>query len=485
MKILLVDISGLAYPIWHVSGNEPDQDYVSKATVARVHSEAHKYDHVVVCCDGPRNFRKDISPEYKANREKNEVVKHQLRLAQEQLEKDGFQVWRSDGFEADDLIASTVDYLRRNLPLETGADEVVILSSDKDLMACVGIGVKVQSATSGAVFDSDAVRQKFGVYPGQMTDLLCLMGDKSDNVPGVKDVGQKRGAELLNKYASLANLYSKLGDSCTALGLTPSMYTNLKEGLQNAELARKLITLRTDVELPFADIFKPRVSTTPPVEFEQEETMPLVHDEATGEVIGTTGPEEAQVIDMPKKKEAPSFEQSRAMVAVEWSQSLEPQTLSSAMTLAKAVAASKLFTKAYGSPEAVLMSIMAGRELGISTMAALRSIHIIEGKPSMSAGLMAALVLRAKSCKQFEIISRTNESATISIWREGWKEAKTITYSVDDARRAGLVKDGSGWVKNPADMCVARCQAIGARLGWPDILANVYLPDELGREEAA
>ena len=111
-RILLVDISGIAYAIWHVSGKEPDQDYVSKATVARIYQEAQGFDHIAICCDGPKNFRKAISPDYKANREANEVVKHQLRLAQEQLEQDGFLVLRADGFEADDIIASAVKWLR-------------------------------------------------------------------------------------------------------------------------------------------------------------------------------------------------------------------------------------------------------------------------------------------------------------------------------------------------------------------------------------
>lgn len=496
MKLLLVDLSSLFRPIFEMSGKEADQDYASKATVARVHELAQGFDGVAVCCDSRKSWRKELCATYKANRPATEEpLRHQLKMAQEQLEDDGFPVWTADGFEADDVIAAAVAWLGKGR--DPGSDvEIVIASSDKDL-ACLVEGtigeqqrfaVFVKSLRTGAFMDAPGVVAKFGVAPYQMVDWLCMVGDSSDNIAGIKDIGAKRATALLQKHGSLANIYATIGDSCTKLSLTPSMFTNLKEGTLAAEMARKLITLRADVELPFADIFKPRVAKAAPVELEDD--MPTVDgefiDDTTGEVTPAEPSKTATVVDMPKKKEPPaSFEQtSRAMVPVEWSQSLEPANLSQAMNLAKAIFASRQFA-AYGTPEAVLLAIMTGRELGISTMAALRSIHIIEGKPTMSAGLIAGLVLRSKTCKQFEIVERTNERATIRVWREGWEKPKDITYSVDDAKRAGRVKAGSGWEKNPADMCVARCQAVGGRLGWPDIFANVYLADELGREEAA
>lgn len=498
MRILLVDLSSLFRPIWEMAGKEADVDYASKTTVARVHSLAAGFDHVAICCDSRKSWRKELAPTYKANRPATEEpMRHQLRLAQEQLEADGFPVWTAEGFEADDVIASTVAWLDAEIEYA----DIVIASSDKDLCQLVEVdqgtddvfSVSVKSLRTGDVMGPDGVKAKFGVEPQQMVDWLCMVGDSSDNVEGIKGIGAKRATELLQKHGSLANIYANLGDACHCLGLTPSMYTNLKEGLHTAELARKLITLRTDVELPFQDIFKPRVAKdqTGLTEDSMETVDGEIIDETTGEVQRRSEPppKQTNVVDMPKskdiEKERPAFENtSRALAPVEWSQSLEPQNLAQALNLAKAVFASRQFA-AYGTPEAVLLAIMAGRELGISTMAALRSIHIIEGKPTMSAALMAGLVLRSKSCKQFEVIERTNERATIRIWREGWEKPRDVSYSVDDAKRAGRVKQGSGWEKNPADMCVARCQAIGARLGWPDILANVYLADELGREEAA
>jgi hypothetical protein len=249
------------------------------------------------------------------------------------------------------------------------------------------------------------------------------------------------------------------------------------------------------VELPFADIFKPRTPKAPAAEF--EDAMGEVIDAETGEITNEPDRPAATVTSIASKQnpdvvDVDTFEKAKAserrvsasMVHVEWSQTLEPTNLAQAMNLAKAIFASRQFA-AYGTPEAVLMAIMTGRELNITTMAALRSIHIIEGKPTLSADLMAALVLRSGKAKQFEVIERTNERATVRCWREGEEKPIDVTYSVDDAKRAGRVKAGSGWEKNPADMCVARCKAIGARLKWPDVIANMYTADELGKDEAA
>lgn len=491
MKLLLVDLSSLSRPIWEMSGKEADQDYASKTTVARVHDMAHGFDGVAVCCDSRKSWRKELAPTYKANRPASEEpMLHQLRLAQETLAADGFPVWQAEGFEADDVIASAAEFLIDPMRVSRTFDNnVTIASNDKDLMQLVqlkddGATVCVKSLRSGTDYDVSGVVQKFGVYPHQMRDWLIMVGDNSDNVAGIKGIGKVRAAELLKKHGSLANIYANLGDACHCLDLTPSMYTNLKEGLENAELARKLITLRTDVELPFADIFKPRTPKTAPAEFAEEETMHTVD----GEIV-EAAPEAPKATELKKQAtEKPAgaaalrADKTVALANVEWVHSLEPANLSQAMNLANALFASRLF-QAYGSPEAVLATILAGRELGIGTMSALKGYHIIEGKPSMSADLMAAIVKRSPLCKQFEIIERTTERATIRIWRTGEANYLDVSYSVDDAKRAKTYKAGGAWEKDPAGMCVARCKAIGARLKWEDLLGNVYTPEEMGRED--
>ena len=482
-KLLLVDLSSLFVPIYKMSAAEADPDYASKATVARVHEMASGFEGVAVCCDSRKSWRKELCPEYKAQRPaQEEPLYHQLRLAKEQLAADGFPMWEAEGFEADDCIGAAVTWL----DAEGFDGNVVVVSSDKDLACLAGPSVAIKSLRSGDMMGPDGVFAKFGVRPDQMADWLVLVGDASDNISGVKGIGAKRATELLQKHGTLAHIYANLGDSGAALGLTPSVFTALKESVHICEMARKLITLRTDVELPFQDIFKPRVATkrAEPA-WAKEEDMALVTDALTGEVVGTTGPEETPAPKPPEQKKASGTigsSKSVELVRVDWNHSLEPANLSQAMTLATALHASRLF-QAYGSPEAVLAVILAGREFGIGAMSSLKGFHIIEGKPSMSADLMAAIVKRSPLCKQFEIIERTAERATIRIWRTGEAEAFQFSYSVDDAKRAKLVKAGGNWEKDPAGMCVSRCKAIGARLKWEDLIGNVYTPEEMGRED--
>lgn len=115
MRLLLVDLSSLFRPIWEMSGQEADQDHASRATVGAVHTMAHGYDGVAICCDSRKSWRKELAPTYKANRPPSEEpMLHQLRLAQEQLRKDGFPVWQVDGMEADDICAAAVKWLKEN-----------------------------------------------------------------------------------------------------------------------------------------------------------------------------------------------------------------------------------------------------------------------------------------------------------------------------------------------------------------------------------
>ena len=105
--VLLVDLSSIAHPIWHMSQQEPDPDHTSQRTAAVVRALAADHPHTAICCDSKTSFRKELDATYKANRPKAEApLHHQIDLAREALEADGFPVWKVDGFEGDDLIAT-------------------------------------------------------------------------------------------------------------------------------------------------------------------------------------------------------------------------------------------------------------------------------------------------------------------------------------------------------------------------------------------
>jgi len=166
---------------------------------------------------------------------------------------------------------------------------------------------------------------------------------------------------------------------------------------------------------------------------------------------------------------------------VEFSQQLEPRSMDEAVRLAQRMFESRLFSS-YGTPQAVLAMVLAGRELGIPAMASLRAFHVIDGKPTMSAGTIQSLVIKSGKAKYFRCSERTDQRATFETQR-GDDPPIALSFSVEDGRRAWPKDDAafakSGWGKNPADMCVARAATKLARLVYPDVVSGLYAPEEM------
>lgn len=470
-EVVLIDLSSIAHPIWHTSTADPVPNAVKTKIVARVRSIASGKAYVAVCCDSGRSFRHDIDPTYKANRPpREEALHYQIRLACEALQADGFPVWSVPGFEADDLIASAV---ARTLAIPDVT--ALIVSSDKDLLQLVGPRVRAMSATNGNVFDEAAVVEKFGVRPDQMRDYLTLVGDSSDNVKGAKGIGPKKAADLLALFGTLASIYEGLAAGEVA---PPAVAKSLAEFQPQAAQTQQLIALRTDVPLPFDDILQdrtPRPTSIPGFD-EETEDMEMTEPQ-TAEVAAE---QEAPTQPAPATAMVPRMD-VLAPAPAEWERQLEPRSMKEATTLAKFMFDSGLFS-AYGTPQAVMSTILAGRELGLTAMASLRAIHVVEGRPTLSADLIRALVMRSGKARFFRCTERTSTRATFETQRDD-DPPLALTFTIEDAQMAGLVKDKSGWVKSPADMLVARASAKLARLVYPDVVHGLYLADEIGSGE--
>src|SRR5690606_31867926 len=143
------------------------------------------------------------------------------------------------GVEADDIIATCVK--RAN----AAGLRTVIVSADKDLLQLVDGGVVMYDTMRDKVFGRAETLEKMGVPPEQVRDLLALMGDSSDNIPGVPSVGAKTAAKYLSAYGSLDGLYENLGQ------IKGKAKEKLEEHRDQAYLSRDLVSLRDDVELPF------------------------------------------------------------------------------------------------------------------------------------------------------------------------------------------------------------------------------------------
>ncbi|MCP4567630.1 MAG: hypothetical protein GY841_08630, partial [FCB group bacterium] len=235
---------------------------------------------IAICVDKPPYKRKDIDPNYKANRSKAPpLAVEQLRRVIEHLENDGFPVLGSDGYEADDIIATIVDTMHKR-------DEtpcMSIISSDKDLSQLLAPGIKQTSPMTGETLDINSAVEKFCVMPSEIGGLLALMGDKSDNVPGVPGIGPKTAVTLLKTHSwdtliELVDLNDPDGKLAPA-----GVRQKLLDNFDNLKKSRELVRLMTDAPIDVDSIFKPRVRKVTEVEKINNEQFPEVVETATAD----------------------------------------------------------------------------------------------------------------------------------------------------------------------------------------------------------
>lgn len=193
-------------------------------------------DRGAVAFDCPEpTFREQRFPEYKAQRPPMaDELRRQLPFIDRLVIANRFPLLRQPGWEADDIIAT----LARRGAAE--GMEVIIVAGDKDLAQLVGDRVRMLDTMRDVTYDADLVRKKWGVPPAQIPDLLALMGDAVDNIPGVPGIGQKGAAALLEKYGSLDGVLAHVGD------LKGKQKAALEEHREAVKLYRELATVDAD-----------------------------------------------------------------------------------------------------------------------------------------------------------------------------------------------------------------------------------------------
>jgi DNA polymerase-1 len=195
----------------------------------------HSTDYLVFALDAKgKTFRSDLYDAYKAHREAppEDLIK-QLPIAIEWIEQMGFANLSREGFEADDIIATVTKFAKAK------GIKVRIVSHDKDLYQLIDDGVVVMyDSVKRKEVDEEACVEKFGVSPKDFINFQALLGDSSDNVPGVKGIGQKGASTLINKYHTLEAIYADIENAGT-----PRIQTLLLEGKTNAFLSRELVTM--------------------------------------------------------------------------------------------------------------------------------------------------------------------------------------------------------------------------------------------------
>lgn len=255
-RLFLIDGTALAYrsffafqgagrsPLTTSSGHPTAATYGFCMTL-RALLERERPDAVAIAFDGPRAEleRTRIYPQYKSTRQKMpEEMRVQLDDIREATAAFGLTIVESESHEADDVIATLAVAGRR------AGMAVFIVTGDKDFLQLVDDRVRLwnlrSSTSKPEIVDAAAAAAKWGVPPSAMVDLLALMGDSSDNVPGVPKVGEKTAVELLRQFGSLDGIYARLDEV-----KRPAVRQSLAEHRQLALLSRELVTLRTDVPL--------------------------------------------------------------------------------------------------------------------------------------------------------------------------------------------------------------------------------------------
>src|SRR5690606_22159386 len=206
-----------------------------------------KPDYVAFVVDAPgKTFRDDLYPQYKANRPPMpDELRAQVQPMCDIVHALGIDILRVDGVEADDVIGTLATQAA-----DAGM-EVTISTGDKDFAQLVrapdgngGGSIALVNTMTGSRMDSDAaVIDKFGVPASRIVDLLALMGDAIDNVPGVEKCGPKTAAKWIGEYGSLEGVIA------AAPGIKGKIGENLRAALDRLPLNRELVTIRTDVPL--------------------------------------------------------------------------------------------------------------------------------------------------------------------------------------------------------------------------------------------
>ena len=241
--LLLVDGSSYLYRAFHAMPdlrnrqNEPTGAIQGVLNMLRRLHKEYPADYSACIFDAKgKTFRDDIYPEYKANRASMpDDLRAQVAPLHEAIKAMGWPLIMEEGVEADDVIGALAKQAERE------GIRVIISTGDKDIAQLVNEHVTIVNTMSNEVLDIAGVTNKFGLPPERIVDYLILIGDTSDNVPGVEKVGPKTAVKWLTQYGTLENIVANADNISGVVG------ENLRKALPWLPTARELITIRCDV----------------------------------------------------------------------------------------------------------------------------------------------------------------------------------------------------------------------------------------------
>jgi len=261
MSLLIIDALNIIRRI-HEAILEPDSEEKVANTIASSLSsfkralKTHRPTHAVAVFDhGGRTWKHDLYEGYQAHRKPMpQPLRDGLLTLKQELHDMGLHWIAIEGIEADDAIAALVDKW-----CKARSERAIILSTDKDFLQLLNDQVCIYDHFKDVWRDATYVQEKFGVTPSQMGDLLALMGDAVDGVPGVDKVGRKTAATLLRINGNLDRLISNADKVGGQVGV------NLRKGIEIARLSRQLVSFKTDrpLGLTWKMLAQTRLQTPP------------------------------------------------------------------------------------------------------------------------------------------------------------------------------------------------------------------------------
>ncbi len=242
---MLIDGSSYLYRAFHAlppltnSRGEPTGAVLGVLNMLQKLLKEENPELVAVVFDAPgRTFRDELFEQYKANRPPMpDELRSQVQPLLDAVTSLGLPLLRISGVEADDVIGTLA---RR--AADAGLD-VLISTGDKDMAQLVDGHVTLVNTMTGSVLNRDGVKAKFDVYPEQIVDYLALVGDSSDNIPGVPKVGPKTAAKWLNEFGTVSSLLEHAGEISGKVG------ESLRDNLTQLELSQRLATINCSLEL--------------------------------------------------------------------------------------------------------------------------------------------------------------------------------------------------------------------------------------------
>lgn len=247
-KLIIIDISNYIFRAFFAIRplHAPDGTPVNAVygVLSMLHNLIVKYQptHILVARDTKEgSFRKEIYVEYKANRsEPPDELVPQFPLVDELIKVLGLPEIKAANYEADDIIGSVATQWKNDF------DEILIASGDKDLMQFVDGPIKMLDTMKEKTYGREDVKEKMGVYPEQIVDYLSLIGDTSDNIPGVDGIGPKGAQNLIEEFGTLENIIANVDKI-----KNKRSQTALSANTDNAILSKKLVNIVCDLKLKF------------------------------------------------------------------------------------------------------------------------------------------------------------------------------------------------------------------------------------------